>query len=45
MKLLQQTIEKIEGLDQEMIEKAKARVDSLIKPPKSLGRLETLRSN
>ena len=42
MKLLQQTIEKIEGLDQEMIEKAKARVDSLIKPPKSLGRLEDM---
>ena len=42
MKLLQQTIEKIEGLDQEMIEKAKARVDSLIKPPKSLGRLEDI---
>lgn len=42
MKLLQETIEKIEDLDQEMIEKAKARVDNLIKPPKSLGRLEDI---
>lgn len=42
MKLLQETIEKIEDLDQEMIGKAKARVDSLIKPPKSLGRLEDI---
>ena len=42
MKLLQQTIEKIEGLDQEMVVKARTRVDSLIKPPNSLGKLEDL---
>lgn len=42
MNLLQQTIGKIEGLDQEMIVKAQERVDNLIKPPKSLGMLEEL---
>ena len=42
MKLFQQTIEKIEGLDQEMLRKARVRVDSLIKPPKSLGKLEDM---
>ena len=42
MELLQQTIRRIEGLDQEMVATAQTRVDSLIKPPKSLGKLEDL---
>ena len=42
MNLLQQTIEKIEDVDQEMMAKARQRVDSLIKPPKSLGKLEDI---
>ena len=42
MNLLQQTISRIEGLDQEMMEKARERVDNLIKPPHSLGKLEEL---
>lgn len=42
MELLQQTINKIEELDQEMMAKARQRVDNLIKPPKSLGKLEEL---
>ena len=42
MNLLQQTISRIEGLDQEMMEKAQERVDNLIKPPHSLGKLEEL---
>lgn len=42
MNVLQQTMERIEELDQEMMEKARERVDSLIKPPHSLGKLEEL---
>ncbi|MGI8386659.1 nicotinate-nucleotide--dimethylbenzimidazole phosphoribosyltransferase [Robertmurraya sp. P23] len=42
MELLQQTIEKITGLDQEMMDAARVRVDNLIKPARSLGRLEDL---
>ncbi|WP_397538263.1 nicotinate-nucleotide--dimethylbenzimidazole phosphoribosyltransferase [Rummeliibacillus pycnus] len=42
MNLLQQTIEKIKELDQNMMEKAQYRVDNLIKPPKSLGKLESI---
>ena len=42
MNLLQQTMKRIEPLDQEMMELARERVGSLIKPPKSLGRLEDL---
>lgn len=42
MGLLEKTIERIEGLDKEAMEKARNRVDNLIKPPKSLGRLEDL---
>lgn len=42
MDLLQQTIGRIEGLDQEMMEQARERLDSLIKPPHSLGKLEDL---
>lgn len=42
MELLQQTITKINGLDKDMMSQARKRVDSLIKPPKSLGRLENL---
>ncbi|MCC5910960.1 MAG: nicotinate-nucleotide--dimethylbenzimidazole phosphoribosyltransferase [Clostridiaceae bacterium] len=42
MELLKTTIEKIQDLDQEVMDKARSRVDQLIKPPKSLGRLEDL---
>ncbi|MGX9134360.1 nicotinate-nucleotide--dimethylbenzimidazole phosphoribosyltransferase [Rummeliibacillus sp. JY-2-4R] len=42
MSLLQETIEKIEDLDKEMMLKARQRVDSLIKPPTSLGKLEEI---
>ncbi|WP_298831034.1 nicotinate-nucleotide--dimethylbenzimidazole phosphoribosyltransferase [uncultured Planococcus sp.] len=42
MDLLKQTIGRIEGLDLEMMDMAQSRVDSLIKPPHSLGRLEDL---
>jgi nicotinate-nucleotide--dimethylbenzimidazole phosphoribosyltransferase len=42
MQLLQKTIHKIERLDEEMMAKARTRVDSLIKPPKSLGKLEDI---
>lgn len=42
MELLQKTIHKIESLDEEMMAKARERVDSLIKPPKSLGKLEDI---
>lgn len=42
MKLLQETIAKIESLDAGMLAKARERVDNLITPPKSLGRLEDL---
>ncbi|MCQ6275594.1 nicotinate-nucleotide--dimethylbenzimidazole phosphoribosyltransferase [Bacillus sp. V3B] len=42
MNVLQQTIEKIEELDQEMMAQARGRVDNLIKPPKSLGKLEDI---
>lgn len=42
MELLQKTIDRIGALDNEVMEKARVRVDNLIKPPKSLGRLEDL---
>src|SRR5699024_11715095 len=42
MRLLEETIQKIERLDEGMMEKARERVDNLIKPPKSLGRLEDI---
>lgn len=42
MQLLQKTIHKIEKLDEEMMAKARVRVDSLIKPPNSLGKLEDI---
>ena len=42
MELLQQTLSKIEALDQKAMNKARERVENLIKPPKSLGRLEDL---
>ncbi|MBD7908534.1 nicotinate-nucleotide--dimethylbenzimidazole phosphoribosyltransferase [Sporosarcina gallistercoris] len=42
MKILEETVQKIDKLDTEMIESAWKRVDSLIKPPKSLGRLEEI---
>ena len=42
MRLLEDTIDKIESLDEEMMEQARERVDNLIKPPKSLGRLEDI---
>ncbi|ABR46692.1 Nicotinate-nucleotide--dimethylbenzimidazole phosphoribosyltransferase [Alkaliphilus metalliredigens QYMF] len=42
MNKLKETIRMIEELDQETMQKARERVDNLIKPPKSLGRLEDL---
>lgn len=42
MDLLKQTISKIGELDKEAMAKAKERVDNLIKPPGSLGRLEEI---
>ncbi|MGQ9557613.1 MAG: nicotinate-nucleotide--dimethylbenzimidazole phosphoribosyltransferase [Desulfurispora sp.] len=42
MSLLQETISAIAPLDAAAMEKARQRVDSLIKPPGSLGRLEEL---
>src|SRR5699024_8554561 len=42
MRILEETVQKIERLDEEMMEKARERVDNLIKPPKSLGRLEDI---
>jgi len=42
MRLLEETVQKIERLDEEMMEKARERMDNLIKPPKSLGRLEDI---
>lgn len=42
MQLLQQTIEKIECLDQKVALEARERVDHLIKPARSLGKLEDL---
>lgn len=42
MSLLQDTISKIDSLDQEVTAKARERVNQLIKPPTSLGRLEDL---
>jgi len=40
--MLEETIQEIGGLDEEAMQKAQERLDSLIKPPKSLGRLEEL---
>src|SRR5690625_3416562 len=42
MRLLEETVQKIERLDEEMMEKARERMDNLIKPPKSIGRLEDI---
>jgi nicotinate-nucleotide--dimethylbenzimidazole phosphoribosyltransferase len=42
MSLLEETIEKIETLDQMKMEEARTRLDNLVKPPKSLGRLEDM---
>jgi nicotinate-nucleotide--dimethylbenzimidazole phosphoribosyltransferase len=42
MNLLKQTIKEIGNLDKEAMEKARKRVDNLIKPPGSLGRLEEI---
>jgi nicotinate-nucleotide--dimethylbenzimidazole phosphoribosyltransferase len=42
MDLLQQTIGKIEELDQINMKEAETRLDQLVKPPKSLGRLEDI---
>lgn len=42
MRLLEGTIDKIESLDEEMMEQARERVDNLTKPPKSLGKLEDI---
>ncbi|AHM57572.1 nicotinate-nucleotide--dimethylbenzimidazole phosphoribosyltransferase CobT (plasmid) [Peptoclostridium acidaminophilum DSM 3953] len=42
MKLLNSTIEKIKGLDESFVAAARTRMDNLIKPVGSLGRLEEL---
>ncbi len=42
MNLLNETIQKIGILDKEMMKKSRERVDNLIKPPGSLGRLEEI---
>ncbi|MER2112257.1 MAG: nicotinate-nucleotide--dimethylbenzimidazole phosphoribosyltransferase [Solibacillus isronensis] len=42
MKLLQQTIEQIQEIDRQMEDKARQYIDSLAKPPQSLGKLESL---
>lgn len=42
MQLLQQTIQQIQEIDKQMEEKARKYVDSLAKPPQSLGKLESL---
>lgn len=42
MQLLQQTIDQIQGIDRQMEEKARTYIDSLAKPPQSLGKLESL---
>lgn len=42
MELLEKTIAMIEDLDEETMKKARERVNNLIKPPKSLGRLEEM---
>ncbi len=42
MELLKQTLEKIEGLDKKTAEDAKHRIDNLIKPQRSLGKLEDI---
>lgn len=42
MQLLQETLAKITGLDLQVMETVQARLDSLTKPPGSLGRLEDM---
>lgn len=42
MRIYEKTVKKIERLDQVKMEEARRRVDGLIKPPKSLGKLEEL---
>ncbi|WHX28018.1 nicotinate-nucleotide--dimethylbenzimidazole phosphoribosyltransferase [Virgibacillus halodenitrificans] len=42
MQLLQKTIDRIESLDKELMARARVRVDNLIKPINSLGKLEEL---
>ncbi|WP_425446428.1 nicotinate-nucleotide--dimethylbenzimidazole phosphoribosyltransferase [Dethiothermospora halolimnae] len=42
MNLLNETIKKIKGVDREIMEKCKNRVDNLIKPVGSLGKLEDI---
>ncbi len=42
MHLYEKTMNRMKHLDQEKMEEARRRVDALIKPPKSLGRLEEL---
>lgn len=42
MRLVKQTIEQISPLNEETMKEARERVDALIKPPNSLGKLESL---
>lgn len=42
MQLLQSTIHNIQGVQKEMMEQAKMRIDTLCKPPGSLGKLESI---
>ncbi|WP_025785383.1 nicotinate-nucleotide--dimethylbenzimidazole phosphoribosyltransferase [Sporosarcina sp. D27] len=42
MRVLEQTIHKIGKLDEEIMDRARERVNNLIKPPNSLGRLEEI---
>lgn len=42
MKLLNETLSKIEGLNLEVKEKARQRIDMLVKPQRSLGKLEEI---
>jgi nicotinate-nucleotide--dimethylbenzimidazole phosphoribosyltransferase len=42
MELLKKTIRAIRGLDLDAVDKARSRLDSLLKPPGSLGRLEDI---
>ena len=42
MERLKQTLERIQGLDQQVMDEARNRIDQLIKPQRSLGKLEDI---